>query len=302
MTLVTASLYLLCLAYLFGSAVFIYFRNPRSGINAHYSLLALALMGWVGTLFVFDSLPPGGLLLNVGRENFAAAALVGSASYLFVTELAGERPKSYVLIWTETLALAAVSLFTPLIDKSEAVQSGQHLTTYGPLFAVYIVHVVAYLASAIYSAFRSRNRLGSRTKLQLRLVGTGILATAVVGITANIVLPYLFGDFRFIDVGTLSTILVLGGVTYAIFTAHLFNIRVIVTTALVFAVLISIFLEVYNAAVSFLAELLPVGDPVERHFAATVITLVISATTSETIKRGLHRLGDKILRKGEKAR
>ena len=94
MTLITASLYILCLAFLLGSALFVYSRNPRSRLNGYYALLALALLGWVGTLFVFDSLPEGSLLLAVGRANFAAAAVVATASCLFAAQLAGLKDRA----------------------------------------------------------------------------------------------------------------------------------------------------------------------------------------------------------------
>ena len=290
MTLLTASLYLLCVALLFASALFVYSRNPRSRLNASYALLALALLGWVGTLFVFGSLPAGQTLLLVGRANFAAAALVAAASCLFVAELAGRRRTYLNAALLETALIVLASLGTPLVDRAETILAGQHATTYGPLFAFYIVHVAAYLAGAVILAFRPPPGTADRTQRQLRLVGAGILATAVIGVTANIILPYWYGDFRFIHVGTLSTILLLIAVAYAVFVHHLFKVRVIVRKALVYAALISVALEVYQVAVGFLADLLPFSDAVERHFAATAVALVVHASTQASLRSWLEEL------------
>jgi hypothetical protein len=297
MTLFTASLYLLCLAFLFGSAVFVLSRNPRSPLNGYYALLAMALLGWVGTLFVFGSLSEGTTLLIVGRVNFAAAALVVTASYLFVAELSGRRIAREAWLWVETLVFVLLSLFTPLIDRAETVQAGQHVTQYGLLFDVYIVHIVMYLIGAVVTAFRPAPGLRATSRMQLKLVGAGILATALVGVTANVILPYGFGDFRFINVGTLSTILLLGAVAYAVFVHHLFNIRVIIRTTVIYALLISVALEVYQAAVVFLAELLPLGDPAARHFAATAIALIINASTHQALRHWLEQMADRMLPK-----
>ncbi|BDI34128.1 hypothetical protein CCAX7_61790 [Capsulimonas corticalis] len=298
MTLLTASLYLLCLAFLLGSAVFVLSRNPGSRLHGYYSLLAIALLGWVGTLFVFGSLPEGRTLLLVGRANFAAAALVATASYLFMAELAGRGSRLYARLWLETSFVVAVSAFTPLIDGAETVQAGQHLTAYGVLFPLYIAHVVAMLGGAVATALRPGVRLAARDRNTLKLIGAGILATASVAVTTNIVLPYWYGDFRLINVGTLSTILLLGTVAYAVFVQHLFNIRVIVRTTVIYAVIISFALEVYQAAVAFLADLLPLGNPTERHFAATAIALIINATTNRALKDWLERVVDHVARKG----
>ncbi len=293
MTLFTASLYLFCLAVLFGSALFVYSRDPRSCLNGYYALLALALLAWVGTLFVFGSLPQGETLLVIGRINFAAAALVATASYLFVAQLAGRKITFLNAVWIETAAIVLLSLGTPLIDQAETVLSGQHQTAYGPLFALYIAHVVAFLAYAVILAFRPVLGGTDRRRRQLRLVGAGILATAVVGVTTNIVLPYWYGDFRFINVGTLSTILLLIAVAYAVFAYHLFSIHVIIRATFVLAGLLALALELYSLVLSFLAHLLPLGNAEERGFAATALVLVVNAFTQEPVRCRLERLIDR---------
>ena len=293
MTLVTASLYLLCLAFLLGSAIFVYSRNPRSRLNGYYALLALALLAWVGTLFVFGSLSEGKLLLTIGRANFAAAALVATTSFLLVAELAGRRRTLLPMVWLETVILAVLSLATPLVDRAETVVRGQHVTAYGPLFALYSLHIIVFLAGAVFVAFQSLPEATARTRPQLRLVGMGILATALIGVTCNIVLPFAYQDFRFINVGPLSTILFLAAIAYAVFAAHLFSIRVIIRTAFVYAGLITLALELYSLALSSLAKLLPLGDQAERAFAATAIALSVNAFTQQPVRRWLERAIDR---------
>ena len=302
MTLVSASLYLLCLAFLFGSAIYVVARSPRSRLNVHYALLALALLGWVGTQFIFGGLPEGRTLLLVGRANFAAAALVATASFLFVTELAQRRWTLWLqsLAWLETLILTVLSMMTPLVDHAEQVVRGQHITDYGLLFPLYSLHVVAYLTAAViaafraapYTDFRAAPRTDATTHQQLRLVGGGILATALVGVLTNILLPYGVGDFRLINVGPLSTVLFLGAIAYAVFAAHLFSIRVLIRMAFIYAGLITLALELYSLALSFLAKLLPLGDAAERAFAATAIALIVNAFTQQPVRRWLERVVD----------
>lgn len=294
MTLFTASLYLLCLASLLGSALFVYARNPRSPLNGSYALLALALLAWVGTLFVYTGLPVGPALLLVGRANFAAAALVATASLLFVAELAGSRLARRRIAWLETSTLILLSLLTPLIDRSEGVLRGQHTTLYGPLFSFYAAHVIAYLAGAVLLAFRSAPAATPQARPQLRLVGSGILATALAGVLADIFLPYGLGDFRLIDAGPLSTILFLLAIGYAVFAAHLFSLRVVVRAAFVYAGLITLALELYQLCVTFLARLLPLGDAAQRAFAATSLALIVNAFTQQPVRRWLERTLDSL--------
>jgi len=187
-----------------------------------------------------------------------------------------------------------LSLATPLIDQAETVLRGQHQTAYGSMFALYIVHVVVYLAGAVVIAFLPSPGQANRIRRQLKLVGVGILATATVGVTANIVLPYWYGDFRFIHVGTLSTILLLIAVGYAVFAYHLFRIHVIVRATFVLAGLLALALELYSLVLSFLAHLLPLGNAEERSFAATALVLVFNAFAQEPVRRRLERLIDRV--------
>lgn len=156
--------------------------------------------------------------------------------------------------------------------------------------------MVAYLAGAVILAFWLLPEAGDRKRAQLALVGSGILATAIVGVTADIVLPYGYADFRFINAGPLSTVLFLAAIGYAVFAAHLFSIRVIIRAAFVYAGLITLALELYQLAVSFLAKLLPFGDAAERGFAATAIALIVNAFTQQPVRRWLERAIDRFAR------
>jgi hypothetical protein len=86
-------------------------------------------------------------------------------------------------------------------------------------------------------------------------VGVGILVTAGVGIATEVVLPYGFGNFYLIDVGTLSTISALAAIAYATCSLSLFNTRAVIRAALVVALLTAFAMELYQAAVSAIHHL-----------------------------------------------
>lgn len=296
MSLVVASLYLLCLAFLFGSALYVFSRDPFSRLNSSYALLALSLFAWVGSLFVYNAQLENPALLYWGRVNFASATLIVPAVYLFVCTLAKQEMRGGKGVWLESGVLVLLSMFTGLVDKSERVLiGGEHVTTYGWLFPLYLIHIVGYIVLALRIAFRPPQTLPEVSHTQLRFVGIGVLVTGVVGITTNIVLPYFLHDFRFIDVGTLSTIFLLAMIAYTSVVHHLFNIRVILKATFVFTILIALTLELYQLAIEFLTHLLPLGDPTQRQVAATAIALTVNAFTHEFIRSWLERIADKLL-------
>lgn len=292
MSLLIASLYLLCISFLFGSAVYVYSRDPFERLNATYAFLAFALLGWVGTLFVYTAQPEGAGLLWLGRANFAAAALASTAAYAFMLALAQRRMPNPRLVWGETLLLAAVSVFSGAVDMAETGPVGQHASAYGPLFPLYCLHILAFTAAALAPAVRSRTPVQSGRRTQVRLVGAGVLLTVLVGFVTNAVLPYWYHDFSFINAGTLATIFFLAAVAYAACFRHLFNVRILVRKAAVYAVLIAFALEVYQVAITFLAELLPLSDPAQRHIAGASVALVINAIMQQPLRLWLERIAD----------
>ncbi len=301
MTLLTASLFLLCLLGLTGSAAFVLFQRPRSPLHRLYALLALSLVGWVATLLLFTSRTSPASLLWVGRLNFAVVAVAATSAFLFVQELAGQKPGGTtllwlrILLWAETLLLFCATLLTGLVDKAETVQAGQHVTAYGILFPLYLLHIVALLGFAVFIALRSMPTLSMPTlssRRALRLVGWGILAATAVGLVTNALLPSVYGNFHWIAVGPLSTLLFLGTVGYAVFAFHLFSVRVILRKAVVLAGVVTLMLELYQGAVAALARILPVGDAGHLHLAATGVALAVNAFTQQSVRRGLEKLID----------
>lgn len=290
-----AALYILCLLFLSGFAVFVFFRDPRSQLNRHFALLSLALLGWVASLFAFDFPLRADVLLWLGRFNFACIVLAVTLGWLFVRQVA-RRPAGTLFpwLWAETALLGAATLLTPLVDHQELVRAGEHVTVYGPLFPLYVLHVLVLVGAMLWTAFRPPLRLPAETRLALRFIGGGTLATAAVALVTNALLPYAFGDFRLIHVGTVSTLLFLTGVGYSVFAHHLFNVRVIVRAAFVYAGLVALALELYSLALTFLAHLLPFGSAAERGYAATALALAVNAFTHEPVRHWLERQIDRL--------
>ena len=323
MSALLAALYGICLFGLAGFALFVIAQNPRAALNRCFAWLAFALLGWVASLFAFDFNLASQETLWIGRFNFACIILATTLGFLFVQEISNQeiskvapaelplmqrlqRQKNALSLtlsnlplwlWVETAVLTVLS-FTPLIDAQERIVHGQHETQYGPLFALYMAHVFALLGASLYRAFRPAASAPRETRIQLSLIGSGIIVMAVIALITNVFLPYALMDFRFIHVGTLSTIFFLVAVGYAVFAHHLFSVHRIVRAAFVYAGLITLALELYQLAVTFLAHLLPVGDAASRSYAATALALVVNAFTQQSVRRWLNRLVDRLLGQG----
>jgi hypothetical protein len=264
------------LFFLAGLTVFIAWRgqSSQSRLRFAFCLLALSLLIWQATLFleIRTSLPS----LPLGRANFAAIAFAAYFALRFVQETSGKRiPQiSFLSRWLlpETCLLTGLTLLTPLIVREDRALAGQAVTTFGALFPLYLLHVVAYLASALALAFREwRVAKDRRVRSQLALIGLGMVATGGIAFVTNALLPYEFGDFRFCDLGALSTGFFVAAVAYAAFLHQLFGLRILLRKALVYGILLAFVLGAYSSAVFLITEYLTENAGKGAQFATLLI-------------------------------
>jgi hypothetical protein len=216
----TDLLYLLCSLALVVSAGFVVLggRHNQGAADAEdaapqwFALSAMSLLAWVGTLYVFDRYQLFRLSANevllIGRANFASVAVAVYFALRFVLSLASksahDAPMSMtllrLLLW-ESVLLGLISIGTAFVGESETITAGtgadgsavflpRPATTYGTLFPLYVLHVVAYLAAAVSLALSARTEALRPRRDQLGLVALGMIATGSIALLTNAVLPY----------------------------------------------------------------------------------------------------------------
>ena len=294
-----AILYALCSVLLAAASVFLLIRDNRSPVVRWFVAVCLALLVWVVTLFLFGRSEDSGYLLLVGRANFASVSLAVYFGWRFVRVVASRPRRSYenYLLWA-SLALACLSAATPWVDRAELVGAGvgeNHTTVYGPLFSLYVLHITSLLVASIWTAFRSSGRVRgpdpTHRRDQLLLLGWGIVATGGVSLLTNALLPYAFGDFRWIDIGPLSTLLFLLAVSYAVVRHQLFDIRVFVRRAVVLGLALSLVLASYSALVLLATDRLASSES----GGLTRFGVLVLAFSFDPVRRFLEKRIDRLL-------
>ena len=276
-------------------------RNGRAAQSLFFPL-ALSLLLWQLTLFWEARTTQPELQLGLGRVNFAAVSLAVYLAYRFVQEVAlpsSPLPSPAWSCWLltflriEAAALTLLTLLTPLVDEAESVVGGHPVTHFGPLFPLYLLHVLGYLAAALLTAFRARRRTTVPSwRGQLRLIGSGTLATGGVSLFTNALLPYGYGDFRFCHVGTLSTFFFLLAVAYAVFAHGLFELRLVVRATLVYGILLTLVLGAYGSAVFVTTQYLTGAAGADK---LTQFVVLLIAFSFDPLRRFLEEKADGLL-------
>lgn len=289
-----ALLYYLCFLLLAGmtAAVGHWGRcRTRSKLRRSFVLLSASLLAWVATLFLEVRVAHPDVQLWLGRANFAAVAWASFFAWRFVQVIPDRTAVRSRWPLTVTLLLAVVTAATRLVSAAEQVVEGHAVTTFGPLAPLYLLHVHGFLTAALIVAVREWRR-GEDPVLrrQLGLVGLGMLVTGAISATSNSLLPYLYGDFRFCDVGTLSTLAFVLAVGAATFFHGLFDLRVILRETLVYGLLLTFVLGAYSSAVFVISQHLTANAEKWTQFVVLLL-----AFSFDPLRRFLEKKTDQFL-------
>lgn len=133
--------------------------------------------------------------------------------------------RKVLLIFLLSLILAGMSL-TPLIIENVALPLEEKNLVYGPLFPLYSLFFAGMTVLVFFRLFRQLRLSRGLVRYQLRFFIGGILAALVMGSLANLFLPFIGAmaiDLR--SLGPLSTIVMIGSISYAIVKYRLMDIR-----------------------------------------------------------------------------
>lgn len=278
------------------ASIYILIRERRSASARWFVATCASLLGWVTTLYIFQHLSTPGLILLMGRLNFAAASLAVYAVYRLVRAVA-ERPRHWIDRFLGLIALlfALASSFTPWVDQAEIVSpvAGFHLTHYGWLAPVYLLHIVLMLVAAVFLVLweRKEGHQPRHIRDQLLLLSIGIVSTGTISILTNIIIPYSWGDFTWIDIGPLSTVLLLLAVAYAVVRHQLFDIKVLIRRTLVLGIALSLVLACYSALVLLATDYLASSES----GGLTRFGVLVLAFSFDPVRRLLEKSIDRLL-------
>jgi signal transduction histidine kinase len=228
----------------------IYITNSRSATNRVFFQFALitALWGVVNYLSYQFSDPIIELWLVRGVLFFAVLqAFFLYRLFLVFPESEFKFSRKHIYILIPLVALAAIISLSPFAFEgiSGKVIPGQVSTVLpGQGIAIFAIIAIGLVLGALYQLLRKlRAAKGSLRNALLILLG-GVTLMFLLIIFFNLVATTLFANPRFIPLGALFTFPFIVAASFAILREHLFNIKVIGTTILVFLLSVFSFTEI----------------------------------------------------------
>lgn len=250
--------------------------------------------------FFFSVFIAAWILTNYFSNNFAislGAARIANHLVLFFSGLAVLYLLKFVIVITKNdFLLKKASLIsvityvacfltlTPLVVVSIARQENVYAIEFGPLSSLYFLTLgfnsIAAFVALLIGVRRTRGQ--DRLKIQTILWSLGVMIS--INLFTNAVVPLVTGSFSLTNLGPLTSVILVGGLSYSIVKHRLFDIRLIVARSLAYILLLTSLVALYGLVVFGITATV-FGDSVFSQQVVPIFTALLLAFTSPYLRK-----------------
>lgn len=273
------------------------------------TIVSLAM--WQITIYVADNATISGVYsLVLNNLVFFWPFLAIVSMYLFVKFLRQEvRTNSLGDLCGQVLLFigTGLQLFSLCVGS---VVVGVSRTTHGVIiqrgwgYDIFVVGLVLALLALGIKLFVEYNRSAKRS-IERRALQMIIATTAVAtlfAILTNLVIPLLFSTQSFIELGYLTSIIFVIGLSFSVLKGRLLDVRVVLSRSVAYAMTLAVLTLLYVLFVATLsAWITPVQQSIGQSYANIAITLIL-VLLFQPIKRFFDRVTNSLFFRGRYSR
>ena len=246
---------LFSIASLQGIFSLIVLRGERRLVNKIFSIFVLSAGLWPLGLGLFILTRNLSHALYFANGYYIAAALIPTLFLLFsIVFLRKETvsPKKIFFACVPIIILSLALLINPHLIIEQVFQEGSLKdVVINPLpYALYAFYFIAYVIASYYFLLQTKQKAKKENDTvavsQLNLIFLGTVMPYILGMTFDLILPWL-GNYQYIWLGPAFTLIMVGAIGYAIAKHGLFNLKVVATQVFVFALWLFILIRILLA-------------------------------------------------------
>lgn len=210
--------------------VFVLFQNRVARVNNIFGLLATFLSVWVLSSYLTNNPLYGDIAAADVAQRiayFSATLAIFMATLLTYYYPVNRRPKKYETIsfGSATLLVAGLSLTTLVSGGVSLDEDGNLLFTTGALIGLYLAYFLVAIVLIIRNLVFPAKSITKSKKRQAWIVMLAIIATAVLGLIFNVIIPAIFDQWQSTEYGPLATVILVGSISYLIARHGLFDVQ-----------------------------------------------------------------------------
>ena len=283
-----------------GLALTIFIRSRRNPVNVFYNLIVLSVAWWAFLYGMLEASTKPNDALVWYYLTYVAGSLIASFFFYFSFVFPSQERPFTILDHLMASGFPVVLLYL-LADPQILIREitlepwGWSAVLGKPAFWVYSLWLSLLMGRAFVHLYQKYLRAVGRPKMQLRYVLFGTAISTLFGSIFNLVLPGM-GNTRWIWLGPLFSIILVGSTAYAIVKHRLMDIRVIVNRAIVYSIFLIVTLALYTMVVLTSQQFFKDNTGV---VASLLIGSVLIALGLEPLRKFIQKTTDHIFFKGE---
>ncbi len=275
-------------------------RNPKHGLHQSFFALSLSAAFWILTNMVFAVVPYAPTQYVAALLSYGAAAFLALFFLQYCIGLAAikiRRSISTLIVGIGTTVSVASML--PNLISTGVSEDSKVITNTIPLM-FYGVYLLVYMGAGLLVLLRARVKTKRVERDKVTIVLLGLVFSAIVGLFFNLVLP-VFGNYSFVKVGPVATLILVGSSTYAIVRHRLFDIKLAAVRTVAYICALVTLSGVYYLFAYVLSILLFSGQMTDTFSVspANIFLALILAFIFQPIKRFFDRTTNHIFYRDE---
>lgn len=223
-------------------------RNHQNKVNRNFAFLNFAIVGWLLSLFVADTVNSENVALLALRIGLSVSVLMAFLFLVFSFNFTHQKfPNvlkyiSYVLL----LIFIPLSLTPAIVPTIRIENTGAQIGDVTALYTLHTAVLALFFIFGLVTIFRYRKKANTLEKQQIRLLVIAILFAFITNIVTGFVLEIF--DFTGAGnlVGTFSLFVFSAITSYAIVKHKLFDIRLVVARTLGYLLAVVSLILIYS--------------------------------------------------------
>jgi|GEM_PF-6353925 len=262
---------------LIGSVVFAF--HPKSATHRTFFFLTLVAAAWTAVNYFSTHQATSGATLFFARLELGASVLYSLSVFLTVHTFPHEEirlnKKAFVTLIAVTVPVLILTQ-TPLVFHTLTGTGTAVNVTPGIGIAAYGALSIFFVIASLTVMIRRFNDARGIHRRQLGYLLSAVLLSYITAFFTNFVLVNIFKITSLLPVAPLLSLVFVLITGYAIVTQHLFDIRIFISRAIIYSLLVSFSLAVYGLIVN-------ISTSVLRNTTSTVGILVIALITAAAL-------------------
>jgi len=230
----------------------VYLRNRKNHTNRWFFLLVISIAAWIISIIFYRGLGDQQEVLLWARILYLSATFIPIAFLFF--SITFPKEKTSLELWKKILfpvpflAVAIVSIIPDKLILGVVLEPGQETKIIFNQFFhfLYGLYIMGYFGWTYIILGKKYLSAEGAYRLQLSFIITCTFVSTLIGVISNLILPFL-GIFLLNWLGQATIIIMIIAISYAILRYRLFNIKIIATELLTFAIWIAVLIATITA-------------------------------------------------------